>query len=305
MKFTKIIMLAAVVSLACACEKEMAPEAMPDGQPKEIKSGTEMLSFASVEEMEAQVCELAAMDSEKQEAWYAAHEFESQSDALYRVAEEIESVSTLEEAQAIKGKYGSYFLFNENPADEELFNPYLPNEKTEYALVCNIKGEVMIAGQVVNYNTITDVRNTHEYQLTHESVTRSAANITETNILKRTVGKHKFWAEGRHKSDDIVSIEFTSHKKGLFGWNKCKMKYHVLVRRKNANWRSFSPDFNYYLNSSSTGGLWTREIASHTFVAVGRPKYNQNATMDLMIYSSGTGTKGEGPLVLSYTSTKP
>ena len=94
-------------------------------------------------------------------------------------------------------------------------NPYLPNENRDYAYVCNICGEVMIAGQIVNFNTITDIRDTHEYQITHDIITRASdPNITDTNILKRTVDKRKFWAEGRYTAENrYVQIEFTAHKK--------------------------------------------------------------------------------------------
>ena len=47
MKFTKLIMLASVVSLACACEKEMPAETVPaPDQAKETRGSTQMLSFS-------------------------------------------------------------------------------------------------------------------------------------------------------------------------------------------------------------------------------------------------------------------
>lgn len=50
MKFTKLIMLASVVSLACACEKEMPAETVPaPDQAKETRVSTQMLSFSSIE----------------------------------------------------------------------------------------------------------------------------------------------------------------------------------------------------------------------------------------------------------------
>ena len=56
MKFTKLIMLASVVSLACACEKEMPAETVPaPDQAKETRVSTQMLSFSSIEEMGRQI----------------------------------------------------------------------------------------------------------------------------------------------------------------------------------------------------------------------------------------------------------
>ena len=59
----------------------------------------------------------------------------------------------------------------------------------------------------------------------------------------------------------------------------------------------------YYINSGANG-LWTRELKSHTLVPVGRLAYHQTATMDLYIYSRGTGEAGAGVLRLNYTSSR-
>lgn len=56
--------------------------------------------------------------------------------------------------------------------------------------------------------------------------------------------------------------------------------------------------------NSGTNGLWTRELKSHTLVPVGRLAYHQTATMDLYIYSRGTGEAGAGVLRLNYTSSR-
>lgn len=299
MKLIKWIVPVLTAMLVCACEKEMPSEAK-DETGEEVQS-ISMLSFASLEEMEMQIEKLASMSEEEQNSWYAEHDFESQYNALYRAAAEIDNATTLEEAEASKAKFSSYFLYNENPADEELFNPYLPNENVDYALVCNIEGEVMIGGTIRNFNTITNVENTKEYQRFHEAETRDLE--TKTNYLKSTVGDRKFWAEGRLDSNEVVAIEFTAHKKGIFGWNKYKTAYFVRVQRHNGNWESFSPDFLYYLNSGENG-LWTVDLKSHTLVPVGRLAQHKNATMDLYIYSRGTGEAGAGVLQLDYTSTR-
>ncbi len=55
MKFTKLIMLASVVSLACACEKRDARRdcARAGSGEKKRAVSTQMLSFSSIEEMGA------------------------------------------------------------------------------------------------------------------------------------------------------------------------------------------------------------------------------------------------------------
>ena len=303
-----------LIAIACSCEKEALINVQMKNVVRTTQSiPTEILSFASIEEMEAQINALHLMQEEEATAWYTKHNFESQYAALYRAAAEIDSAATLEEAEAIKAKFAPYFLYNENPADEELFNPYLPNEKSDYALVCNIKGEVMIGGQVVNYNTIADVRNTHEYRITHDMITRaSEPNITEQNLLKRTVGDRKFWAEGRYIAEfRTVEIEFTAHKKGWLGWNKYKTAYHIRIdetyRSASKNgWAQYSGFITGYFEGvdkkiyTASEGFWTTDYKSHTKVGVGKIKPNSGAGIVLYIYSRGTGIEGEGPLKIFY-----
>ena len=320
MKMKKLLMLVAIIAIACSCEKEqMLPE--PDKettfqvQELETRSTEAILSFASLEEMEMQIAKLATMSEKEQNTWYAERNFESQYDALYRAAAEIDEATTLEEAEAIKAKFSPYFLYNENPADEELFNPYLPNEKPDYAYVCNINGEVIIAGEIVNFNTITNVRDTHEYQLSHNAITRaSAPNITEQNILKRTVGKRKFWAEGRYIAEfRAVLIEFTAHKKGIFGWNKYTTAYHIRIAESYRNastygWTQYGGFVTEYFKGvdqkiyTAAEGCWTTNYKSHSTVDVGKIKPNAAAGITLSIYSRGTGIEGEGPLRIGYVA---
>ena len=108
MKFTKFVLLAAAI-MACACEKEMPTDTMPEATNNMTRTKTEILSFASVEEMEEQIGILRIMAPEEMAGWYAVQNFESQYDALYRAAEEIDNATTLEEAEAIKTKYSPLY----------------------------------------------------------------------------------------------------------------------------------------------------------------------------------------------------
>lgn len=255
-----------------------------------------MLSFDSIETMEQQIADLARMQPEEQAAWYAERNFESQYQALYRAAEEIEKASNFAEAEAIKAKYTPYFLYNDNPADEEMFNPYLPNEHPAYAYVCNIDGEVSIGGNAVNFNTLKKAEETHEYQLAHAKDTRGVESAQ--NYLKSTVGDRKFWAEaglyGTDFANRIVKIEFTSHKKTLLGWNKYATAYFIKVLRYSM-WARHEAYF-YSTFIQNPNGAWTNEYNSHTLLEVGKPEPYILADMDLYIYSRGTGEAGAGLL---------
>lgn len=304
MRISNYLSLLGVAILACACETDFqsseAPSLLSDNHA--TRAATNILSFKSVEEMEAQIHTMLEMEPEELEAWYREHNFKSQYDALYEAAEAIDRAKTLAEAQSIKEQYSEYFLYNDNPGDDELFNPYLPNENPEYAYVCNIRGEVEIDGSVVNFNTLNSVEETHEYQLTHAAETRAKVEQHD-NYLKGITNRHKYWAEGRLDKNEVVSIEFTAHKHNIFGWNKYKTAYYVQVQRYSRTWESFSPDFIYYINSGNKG-LWTRELKSHTRLPVGRLAFHKTSTMDLYIYSRGTGKDGAGILKLKFTSVR-
>lgn len=310
MKFTKFLLIAAAAAMAFSCAKENDLGEMPQEQPKETRVSTEMLSFSSIEEMQQQIDELGTMDEEALSAWYANKNFESQYAALYRVAAKFDEAQTLEEAESIKAEHATQFLFNENPADDELFNPYLRNENPDYAYVCNANGEVIIGGEVVNFNTITDVRNTHEYQITHKPETRGVDQ--SQNYLKGTTKRHKFWAEGRYSTESHrVQIEFTAHHKNMFGWNKYACKYHIKIAaqyrdaRKNG-WTQYGDFVNSFFAGvdkklyTPAQGCWTNKFNSHYRVSVGTIPSKSGAGVVIRIYSDGTGAEAEGDLKIFY-----
>lgn len=111
MKFLNLLLLASIATLICACEKNFQSEMLSEGQQTSqthVQPG--ILSFSSIEEMENQIRALIEMESDDREAWYAKRNFESQYDALYRAAEEIDRAATLSDAEAIKEKYREFFF---------------------------------------------------------------------------------------------------------------------------------------------------------------------------------------------------
>lgn len=258
-----------------------------------------ILKFESEDDMYQQIDQLMQMSDEELQAWYTAHNFESQYEAMYRVATELDNASTIEEADVIKQKYASYFLFNESPEDNERYNPYLPTTDSRYSLVCNIAGDVIINNKIVNFNTCKNVFETGEYQLTNTLDTRVVEE--RINYLYSEVDKRKFWAEGSLDSDGIVLIELTAKKKtAVLGWIKYKTQYYIKVQRRNDGWLNLSPDFYYYYNNGGDG-LWTNELKSGTLIPVGTVKSNNTATMSLYIYSRGTDVAGAGVLNLQFS----
>lgn len=300
----KIIFIALSVILLCttySCQTDFEQEVSFAQVSSDNSRNASLLSFSSEEEMRNQVELLRTMDETSRKNWYNSHNFESQYDAMFRVIDELEQASSYEEAMQIKEAYSQYFLFNDNPSEEELFNPYLPTTRSEYAFVCNIEGNVIINGEVVNYNTISNVCETAEYDLTHRDTRIVDEQI---NYLYSEVGDRKFWAEGRLSSTEVVGIEFTARKKvAVLGWVKYRTVYSVSGNIKNNNWESFSPSFQYYFDLGGREML-TQELACGTIVEVGRLAFRKTATMTLFIFSRGTGEEGMGALNLAYTSTR-
>lgn len=313
MRISNYLSLLSVAILACACENDFQPTEAPSSLSDihATRAATNILSFKSVEEMEAKIHAMLEMEPEELEAWYREHNFKSQYDALYEAAEAIDRAKTLAEAQSIKEQYSEYFLYNDNPADDELFNPYLPNENPEYAYVCNIRGEVEIDGSVVNFNTLNSVEETHEYQLTHAAETRASVDQHQ-NYLKGTTKRHKFWAEGRYaKENRLVMIEFTAHRKNIFGWNKYACKYHIKIDPKFRDARKYGwLEYRAFVNDYFDGlkkhsftpqdGTWTGKYPSHKRVSVGIVPFKKGAGISLKIYSDGTGVEAEGTLNIAY-----
>ena len=166
-KFFLFSLVIFVLPMISSCERDFEQNlSMQQITPSNTRS-VNLLSFNSEEEMKAQAESLRLMDEESRVQWYNDHNFESQHTAMYRIIEEFEQAQSYEEALQMKEVYSQYFLFNNDPSEEELFNPYLPTSKSEYAFVCNIEGNVIINGEVVNYNTISNVCETAEYKLTH------------------------------------------------------------------------------------------------------------------------------------------
>ncbi|MBR2367135.1 MAG: DUF4848 domain-containing protein [Alistipes sp.] len=303
MRLFNLLFVTALIHICYSCTHEVPNETYMQAMANNgVKIAIPTLSFDSIEQMETQISELCQMNQTQLQNWYLERGFESQYDAMYRVATELRNANSIDEANIIKSRYSSYFLFNEDTNDNEPYNPYIPHNNPLYALVCNINGEVIIDNVVHCYNTLSDAKTTREYNIKHEIYTRAVEQ--RTNFLYSETEDRKFWAEGVLDNNEVVAIEFTAKKKtALLGWIKYKTQYFVQILRHNNNWESFSPDFIYYMENGA-GGLWTVEFKSGTLLPVGKLAYHKTATMSLRIYSRGTDVAGAGILNLEYTSTR-
>jgi hypothetical protein len=210
--------IALLIASSISCSKDSVDAVAPAEESRSAVFSESRLSFASVEEAEAAIGRLLAMTAPEQAAWYASKkaDFISQESVFQSAVAEVETLTDLAEADLFKEKYKPYLLFNDDPADEELYNPYLPSDQFGYSLICNKNGDVEIGGEIKNFNNLSSVKETFYYKTSHEVNTRAV--VERPNYLFGQTSDRKFWAEAKRFSNDVV-IEFNAHKKNLFGWN--------------------------------------------------------------------------------------
>lgn len=270
----KIIFIIAAFTTIISCNKnELTETSIPTKDTYEVKSLTandETLSFNSKEEMEIVIDELLQMDKETLKTWYSSKndEFTSQNSIFEEAMNEFQQATDFDTANKIKDKYKKHLLFNENPMDQELYNPYLPSENMlGYALICNKNGDVLINGKIENFNTLKSVRETNFYKHTH-TLTKT---INESlNYLYILDGKRKMWAETAIAHGGQCFIKVTAHKKTILGWNKYPTRYGFSIITYNSkDWKEVG---DHIIEMRRVGKLVSEEVPSGTLlVCVGRP----------------------------------
>lgn len=269
MKPTKILMSIAVIAIACSCEKEnMTPktESVPQTQELRTRSVTDaMLSFASEEEMFDRIQELKTMDETEMKAWCDSQcpDFLSQYDFMWQIVEELDGAASMEEVRAIQAKYQDQMLFNSNPEEEDIA-PYIPSSHRGTEFVCNSEGNVLIGGEVRNYNNLTAYEQTPEYRFSHPQAQTRAKNKTLISGIKAETKDRKFWGEAYlNTKTGWVEIKLVAHKDGAFGWNKYKTSYSLKLLEF-FNWNqigAFAIDVlnarpNYYVTRDIKSGQY-------------------------------------------------
>lgn len=252
-----------VCLMAEGCAKSHFTEPLDNNPPGEPVFSHATLAFESEEAMNEAVILLVEMSDAEREAWYFARNqnFLCQQDAMWAVVEELDSRSNVEQVRTCQEKYEGIFLFNHNEADADI-SPYIPHDVPGLALVLNAYGEVEIAGNVVNLNTLQSYDQI-SYARYFDEVSRGV--VRSLNRLYSDTSDLKMWAESHWagKGSDVF-IRYGAHKKTLFGWNKYKTDYHVskdyVVGQARVG--RFAPFYRQVDNA--VGGLWTGEMNSGT-----------------------------------------
>ena len=293
MKLTKILMSIAVIAIACSCKKEkMAAEteSIPQTHEPITRSVTDaMLSFGSEEEMFDRIQQLKNMDEAEMAAWYESQcpDFLSQYDFMWQIVEELDNAASMDEVRAIQAGCQGKMLFNTNPEDEDI-SPYIPSSHRGTEFVCNSEGNVLIGGEVCNYNDLTYYEQTSDYRSTHPQIQTRAANKQWLAGRKAETKDRKFWVEAYLNTiTEGVELKLAAHKKGMFGWNQYKTAYSIRMEQF-TNWQEigvFAADIlsvspNYYV---------TRDMKSSQYFpfARGRQAGQPYASFFITAYSRG------------------
>lgn len=278
-----------------------------------------MLSFASVEEMEQTIYELLFMDEAELESWYLSRdsEFVSQQSVYSNAIDELEEIDTIEEAEIFKDKYRDIFIWNDDPRYDELYNPYLPSEDLlGYSYVINPAGNVLINGEINNFNIHKEVQTTEFFakftrdEILSESdiLTRASTKEVEedkVNYIKIRVGAKKFMAEPvRQTPNTYVWLKLSAHKHSVLGWNKYQTNYYLQDGGADGGFKT--NDMKADIRSAG-GLLKTRKVASGTLFPMGSTgtlpstgyPYGR-VNWKIIIYSDGTGSTGAHTLRVDY-----
>lgn len=153
---------------------------------KPLEASDEMLSFNSEEEMYKAIDRLKMSNNASLKTKATNSNFTSLND-IYKqaLAELAEQSENFELANQIKEKYQPYFLYNDNPADDEMYNPYIKTP-LDLSYICDRNGNVIINGEVKNFNIADSVQETESYRLKNSMARKVISNeFTENGVCGR------------------------------------------------------------------------------------------------------------------------
>ena len=252
----KIFYLAVLVTAVfTACQKDtLAPEeplnSVPQNTIKPLEASDEMLSFNSEEEMYAEIDRLMMSNDASSNTKTTHSGFASINDVYKQALADLDIVEeskSFELAAQVKEKYQPYLLYNDDPADNEMYNPYV---KTDIGLsyVCNKNGDVIINGEVKNFNTADSVKDTESYKLknmvktrsTHTYVVNGVKVEESTNhLFMERLGERRFWAfpmQPLGNDNGKVHLQMSAAKDTWLGWYSYTTRFYVKYETQGYGW---------------------------------------------------------------------
>ena len=226
------------------------------------------------------------MGPEALASWYQSNgNFQSQNEFMWDVVEELNNSSSMEDVRATQAKYKDLLLFNNNESDEDVA-PYIPSNHRGTELVCNKYGNVLVNGEVKNFNNLTAYEQTKDYEINQARKERRVLLHGGSAVD----GKRKFWVElYLNRPSGWVEVQLSAHKKTWIGWNKYSTVYAVRLNEF-LGFAKTGP-FLDYLRKEAPNFVATAEIASGSYIPLGWGIQSSanNTSVALSAYSRGVG----------------
>ena len=324
----KIFYLAVLITAVfTSCQKDtLAPEeplsSVPQNTIKPLEASDKMLSFNSEEEMYTEIERLMMSNGANSNTMTISSGFTSINDIYEQALADLDIVDKMKSikmADQVKEKYQPYLLYNDDPADDEINNPYI---KTDFRLayVCNKNGDVIINGEVKNFNIAKSAKETEIYKLTNPVETKWYSqweyiyHVNGVKIYERDNSLHIDDAAGERRmyafpyrdspAQARIYIRMYGKKKTWRGWHDYKTAFYVkYVSINESSWSRPLTDLNSMCFNDKTNYHYLGDYVNR-HIYVGYSAVNGDFTSSAFrIYSQGVAP-GHGILRIN-TSKMP
>jgi hypothetical protein len=204
-------------------------------------------------------------------------------------------IAAMEEAESYYDRDGGYEEFKEKhpslffPETEDDYSAYLPVSDKEIAKLLNVKGEIMIAGKVVNLINVTSYNQLKELGVIPNDDTQwitlknaQVSSLTDSKEVETRVttvlpeefcNNRKLWVNCSYKSSNTVLVEVCFRKKGAF----CKWYNYSSTTYLDLMFFEYGRPYIWYGGKedgcSSHDVKHSRSTSSQRFIASGKVKF--------------------------------
>ncbi|MDR2773562.1 MAG: hypothetical protein LBC19_02260, partial [Tannerella sp.] len=203
-------------------------------------------------------------------------------------------IAAMEEAESYYDREGGYEEFKEKhpslffPETEDDYSAYLPVSDKEIAKLLNAKGEVTIAGKVVNLINVTSYNQLKELSVIPNDDTQwitlrnaQVSSLTDSQKVETRVtvlpeefcNNRKLWINCSYKSSNTILVEVCFRKKGAF----CKWYNYSSTTYLDLMFFEYGGPYIWYGGKedgcSSHDVKHSRSTPSQRFIASGKVKF--------------------------------
>lgn len=307
-KLGSLLVLVAFLFASCTKQAENleVPKVIsgPSVEAPVVKVENGAMVFDNVEQMEKTILALFSMGEEQRSQFYDSVGFNSM-DQIYREAlAECSEFETFAEYQSARSKYDNLLLFDND--DRTNLAPELPMNNPLYAYVTNIKGDVMVAGESVNFSDVKSYSETPSaIAVARHAQTKTV--VQDINYLyvvdgvdkKDKKAKRQIWATAQ-VVDDIVIIIVKQQVKSFWGWNVYKESYWLQAgnNHKVNAWNNYKLTFPIDNQWQVVG-----PVPDGDGIILGAKKPTYNIDEYIFLYANDMGHDYRGALIMKFPQT--